>query len=602
MKGYIKKLPKFIGLSDQQAKKIRIEVVLSVVLATAVIILIYVAVDKPHSLEDSLGKFFQGWPVGTLGLVFSIILLVFVDGVKDKAELIEETLQRQLTSFEEIHEKALYLLEWVTDPTKSPNLVLDKTSFYMTSAAPVFGLEENPATRERWMELLRQRGAGHAKTNLFCYNWEAPDGIEESALGRFSKKLAQKGGTSMSWYQACVMAWDQYDKLFPAGHTNRKDKALKVYLTDEPDFGIVYARHSDGNEEAIIYISNSHSISRDAVAFSTKDENWLGLIKLTCEAQIELNRFDVLEFPHRGPAELARDKQLYEEFKEHGDKQREVELTYRSPGGMEDNAIPIAVFPGVFPPKMGFDNIYIIRALNIVLPTLAEILKSPKVVDRKKRQIDSIRGVDVGTGTGVLGLVMALHTECPITVVATDNYGPAIKNASLNFSRAAELIPALAGAFKLINCDLAQLVHRINDSEMMLFVFNYPAYPSPSNIFNTGGKRAGQTIVEEFLKDLYERLRPSDIILLPEIAFSGSGGSSLVRVADLAEKLEYCCMPINVGGQDAGFVDKFHVTVKVFALAKAAEKGELDWHRHPFLSLMHQKLPDHKGLDGPVLR
>jgi hypothetical protein len=629
---HIKKLPKFFRISDQQVKKIRTEVFLWVFVTTVSIVFIHIAVDKPNTFLDGLKGLFEGWPAGALSISFTVILLFFVDGVRDKAELIEETLQRQLTSFKEINKEALRLLEWVTDPTKSRNLILNKTSFYMTSAAPVFGLEEDPSTRERWMELLRRRGAGHAETNLFCYSWQAPNGIEESALGRFSKKLAQAGGTSISsWYQACVMAWDQYDKLFPAGHGDHPDKALKIYLINEPDFGVVYARHNDGNEEAIIYISNSHSISKDAVAFSTRDRNWIGLIKLTFKAQMELNKLALLEFPRRGHAEIFRDKQLYKEFAEQGDERRELELTYRSSTDRSGDPIPIAVFPGVFPPKMGLDTSYVIRALNIVLPRLGELVRAGMVVDQEGHQIASILGVDVGTGTGVLGLVMAMHRECPITIVATDNYGPAVKNASLNFRRAAELSPALAEALKLkgkiegklskadvrkkyqrneipddsicvINCDLAQLVHRANDNEMMLFVFNYPAYQSPSNIFNTGGKRAGQIIVEEFLKDLYERLRPSDIILLPEIAVSARGSSFSVGVADLAERFEYCCMPINVGGQDVASAGEFHVTVKVFALAKAVEKGDSDWRKHPFLSLMAEKLPHHKGLDGPVLR
>jgi hypothetical protein len=566
-----------------------------------------------------------------------LIVLFFVDAVRDKAKQIEEALQHRLRSFEEIHEAAFDLLKWVTVPSKPDDLVPDDTLFYMMSAAPVFGLEADDSTESEWLDLLQRRRA-RGVTGLFCYNWHSAHGIEHSALGQFAQKLVHAEYESdSSWVQKCVRAWNQYDRLFPKGHSDNPSKPLKIYLIDEPEFGMIYARHSNGEGKAIIYISSSASITghqKGAIAFSTTDPNWLMLIKQTFESQILMNKNALLDFPNRGDAELWRDKKLYSAFQNQGDRPQEHALTYPSSTGKNGNKIRISVFQGVFPPDLGLETAQVIRALAVTLSILGRLINDGKIVTADKRKLNRILGVDVGTGTGILGLVMAQRTECPITVVATDNYRPAVENASLNFRRAAETFEELAGPLRLdgkvrkglsadeidrkygaeldqryqgpmpeeqicvLNCDLAELVRRGTDDTLMAFVFNYPAYPSPSNIFNTGGKRAGRTIVGDFLGKLYERIRPTDIILLPEITMSKGATLVSANISDIASEHQYSC--VQIGRADTRSPDGYLVTVKVFALAKAA--GSLD-SRHHVLSLIDNKLRSERVADHelPVL-
>lgn len=602
----------------------RIVLLSTVVLVMLAVLSTHEVVDHPATAPKYLEGLFEGWPGGALSISIALLTLLFVDSVRSQAEKIEEALQHRLRSFEEIHMEALALLEWVTD--EPPSEEVGKTAFYMTSATPVFGLEAKSTVKARWKELLEKRRAANADTKLLCYNWHALDGIGDSPLGRFAKKLAEAEPDAVkSWSEACVNAWNQYEELLPYGHKGIPE----IYLIDEPNFGIVYARRSAGRERGIIYISNSASVGKrdkGAIAFTTEDRNWLMLIKETFQAQATDNA--ALHFPRRTEALIERDKKLYQAFQEQGNVPQPVKSQSCLPRLPNGERIQIQVFPGVFPVEDSWDTRYMMQAIDRVVPLLGELVRAGQISNGKGHPVAEIAGVDVGTGTGILALAMASHYEDIGSVVATDNYKPAVRNALFNFRMAAANYPSLCrplglqactpaptwtdyyvddsmdraakmrvfdsvmkGQCCVVNCDLAERVYRHNDSEMMLIAFNYPAYQSPSNVFNTGGQQAGEPIVAKFLTDMKDRLRFSDVLLLPEITIREGGSFIGVGIENLAREHGYCTLQIDAGSplpaSDNGRAGGF---VRVFALARLMDGGKPQAQHHPVLSKLSEKL------------
>lgn len=578
-------------------KNVRTSLLSLVALALIVVVCFHYKDYRSGHFSEFVKGFLVDWPVGALSLTISLVTFFGVDVVRDKSERIEEALQSRLTSFSDIQREAFELLQWVT-------VVPEKTKFWMTAATPVFGLEAEQATVDEWTKLFKTRLAVKAETKLLCYQWFSPRGIENSALARFAKALSiARGGEPPQWWAACVKAWKEFDKLQRQILTPKDN--FEVKLIDEPNFGIIFAELSPKESSAIIYLSNSATPKKGAMGFRTKDPNWLDLIKETFNSLSK--SADIPPEPQHRQL-LERDEELYETFLQQYEKRRPTELSLsqyvQTAAG---NRIEVKVFPGVFPVENSLDTLHMVKAIDWIIPLIR------KHSLNLRYSIKHILGVDVGTGTGALGLAMAGHTD---DLIATDNYEPACKNALFNFRKAAyeyrDCKDGLKGlrllyneilelsedllqqqlmeknyhddgkydedgeakrTFKpsrhVINCDLAKQVYRRTDDELMVFAFNYPAYQSPSNVFNTGGKNAGGKVVENFLVDLRHRLRCTDVILLPELHFSGA---SFITIPDIAHFNGYCCLEIY-----NDYVEAKKVTVRVYALCKVASDDRKSW-------------------------
>jgi hypothetical protein len=588
-----------------------VRTVLMSIVATSVLVIATVHYEELKASNQSLRIFLKGflvdWPAGALTLTIAFVTFFGVDVVRDKSERIEEALQNRLNTFREIQREAFELLNWVT---KEPDEKRVRTTkFWMTAATPVFGLEADAETVDEWTRLFQNRLAAKADTALLCYQWFDPTGMDKSALAKFAKALSEaRGGSRPKWWEACVKAWQEFDRLQRIAGAN---EMFRVRLINEPNFGIIYAERSSTDSAAIIYLSNSATPKEGAVGFRTKDPNWLELIRRTFKSLLE--SADLPPEPEDRRL-VARDKELYDLFLD------QYETCDRNPTNLslsqhitldDEIKLPVRVFPSVFPIDYSLDTLHLVKAVDLVIPAIRKHL--PHFIGR-------ILGVDVGTGTGAIGIAMAQHTD---DLLATDNYDPACKNALFNFrtlaisDRDCHLLKGLKPfrdeleelgqeeqaaqlreenyhrsekyndgvemgrpfifSRQVINCDLAKEVFRRRDDELIVLAFNYPAYPSPSNVFNCGGKSAGRIIVAKLLADMRPRLRCSDIILLPELHFSEA---SAVNILDIAHRNGYDCEQVYKHYVDRKQSPQSTIeSVTVYALAKTSsddkKSGEL---------------------------
>jgi precorrin-6B methylase 2 len=156
-----------------------------------------------------------------------------------------------------------------------------------------------------------------------------------------------------------------------------------------------------------------------------------------------------------------------------------------------DDILPglrIVVHKGVFPPTISVAGDPLLKALGLA----ANKLWKDKKVDQFKRV-----GVDIGTGCGILALMLAKYCQ---KVWATDLGEAEIENARENFERFKKLSTEKTCDFDAKQDNLfGQFSGSFQEGMVPLIVFNHPFYPSMHTVFGTGGEKGGREIIHEFL-------------------------------------------------------------------------------------------------------
>lgn len=190
--------------------------------------------------------------------------------------------------------------------------------------------------------------------------------------------------------------------------------------------------------------------------------------------------------------------------------------------------IDLHMKPGVFPPDIALAENDFVEAIEVAARQIWG--------DRVPR--DKRIGIDVGTGTGLLALLLSRHCD---VVVGTDIDQVALENFNINTDRYLKTEHDLeterypehrrksrkpVPSFVPILCHLLQGLKNSNiplAGRTPLIVFNHPYYPSPSNMFHVGGNTGGgAAILTDFLKQAKPFLSGGGAILLPDAELAGT--------------------------------------------------------------------------------
>lgn len=484
-----------------------------------------------HEQKWDFAKFLEG-PYGIgVGLLISVVIGIMVTFIPNDVQTIVEALSKPLTGIQEIKDEALSMLERAGTAPES--------RFWMIAAAPVFGIELPDKDVQEWRDLVEARIRNGLNVEFLCWKWESPGGVKDSHLGKFCKQL-QSYLQTMRYAQASEpgayirRTWQMVDEMLALARGGRRDQFF-LGLVGEPPIGLVYS--SDGHKErALFYFVTEFSMESkmEVLGFSTENRTWVQMAeqafkKLKSEVQPLVD--------NRTPDERDRDRNLFTKYED------TTKDAARRECKIGDLTVHIA--PEVFPSDSG-----------LAVKALLEAIKSAdaKVFGRMTR--DQKLGIDVGTGCGILALALARFCG---QVYATDNFEPAYENARETAKAAAGAVPQL-GKIDVFFCDLIDKVPA-PQKQRQLMVFNHPLYPSPFNVYNTGGPTGGNQIVERFLKQANARMEPGDAIIMPYSSVSANHDPEVV-----AMKMDFVSETLRSLSGDDNVVNKVYLFTKKASL------------------------------------
>ncbi|HNL11165.1 MAG TPA: methyltransferase domain-containing protein [Turneriella sp.] len=427
-----------------------------------------------------------------LGIVSNILVGVLAALIPSRVEEIAERLQSPLVDFQDIYDQAYELLTWVGDQPGS--------TFIMTSATPIFGIELDDGRRSKWENALKKRIIDNQKdgniiTELLCLDPDSNEGLGQSALWKFCEELESSGWlqrtdikTSSALYKRSMDAFLSFSRLF-----EEPQSYFKLVCGPSPALHFVLATNRDGEKRGILYFAGIKSELKglQVSGFKTTDERWLSLVNVV-HRHISAQGWDALlafQEDKRSPEQKARCMKLleYQLMKEH-------RRTYNVTIG-EYN---ISVYPDVFPPEIGHGTEPLLRAIRKTGLRWRE-------AHSQTNQTVSFYGIDVGTGTGILALELAKFCD---QVYGTDISATAVKNASFNTRNANNI--------KIYHSDLIKLVPPIPKNVFTILVFNYPFYPSPLAVYNSLARsRGGLTTVEDLFNELDSVITGDSVLIMP---------------------------------------------------------------------------------------
>ena len=480
-----------------------------VFLVSSLLLLATHGVFHQYHPEKTWGDFWSLW--GTpLHVTYTILLAILVSvfpsrfenrmerlrkELEEKLKYLEDRIQSPISSFMEVVDRAEFLLAQLGN---RPN-----TEFMLVSASPILGLELDDAKREHWRSLLASRievNDESCKTSIVCLNPYGTATSTQSELGEFCKVLAE----SLSRREPAV----DYETLFNRGRKGTekfqteysKRPNFKLRFSGDPPFQVIIARDEKGNRRSILYLSSTGTLRRGLPpsGFYT-EESRMGDVLQNVFSYISASAVDAPEDP-RTSKQRDRDFDLQLDSEK---RPRDFELDYPNiaPG------FKLLVKKGVFPPDIalaaGDFEAAIAQAVNLVWADVPE-----------KDRI----GIDVGTGTGVLALLLAKH--CPL-VIASDVGESEIENAQQNYERYKVVVNS-GTKMKFVHTSLLERIDQFEAGKFPLIVFNHPYYPSPSNVFNVGGPKAGLASIESFLNQAKSLV--------------AGGGGVIMPSADIAER------------------------------------------------------------------
>jgi release factor glutamine methyltransferase len=441
------------------------------------------------------GQFFSEW--GTpLSIAYTVVLATLISLIPSRFEkdlkFLEDRIQSPISSFTQVVNRAEVLLK---DLGNKPN-----TEFMLVSASPALGLELDDAKRREWQDLLASRIAvddTSCKTSIVCLNPYPTAGSSQSALGEFCKVLADSLGPGERVpYDVLFNRGRKGIEDFQAAYANRKNFTFK--FGSDPPCQVIIARDEKGNRKSIFYLSSTSTLRRGLPpsGFYTEESRMGDVLD------------HVFQYVSGGAADPPEDSRTLLQ------RDRDFQLQMEAQKHAEDSwhecpqiaaGFKLLVKKGVFPPDIALAADDFAGAVE----------QAADLVWKGVPEANRV-GIDVGTGTGILALLLAKY--CPL-VIATDIGEAEIENAKENFQRyngisSTVRVEARRGS-------LLETVTLAEAGGSPLIVFNHPYYPSPSNVFSVGGPNAGLACIAPFLKQAKDFVANGGGVVMPYAKIAG---------------------------------------------------------------------------------
>ncbi len=431
-------------------------------------------------------------------ILVGILAALIPSRVEAQVEDIERRLQQPLENFRAIYAKTLELLMWVRDEPGS--------EFIMTSATPVFGIELNEVDRTKWQNELRKRiltenQTAPLKTVLLCLSPDSETGLTDSPLWKFCCEIQAAGLLkNAEVHTAGDLFLRSMDAFSTFGRFPRVSD-FEISCGPVPPLHFVLARTGRGQSKGILYFSGIKSEAGGLIVsgFSTEDDRWIRLMDSLYDF-IRSQHWDVLSaFRHdrRTDEQKARCKELLE-----------YQLSKREKYSVQVCGYSVQVYPDVFPPEIGLGTQHLVSALKTVGGALTAHLGG-----------HPLRGFDVGTGTGLLAIVMAEYCS---KVYASDISPVAVRNARENAQTLYKHVPGQEQKIEVFEGNLLDPLSAMDRDAIWIAVFNYPFYPSPLAVYNPEGRdTAGIAIVRKFFDEMTSRAPEDTVLILPCSSLAG---------------------------------------------------------------------------------
>ena len=423
-----------------------------------------------HPERSSWAAFWTDWGAG-IGVLYGVILTAIVATLPSRVEgfmtTLAERIQSPLTDFSQVIERASQLLAELGNRKG--------TVFKVISASPILGLELNDSRGDRWQRLLVSRIQADCTTDIICLE-PGTQFSPTAPLTTFCRALAEHYLKDPSAFAKLLDRGTKQIQKFQDDYRGKTNLTMK--FGEEPGYQIIIARDEKGASKAILFFSSSRTLTRDIkpAGFSTEDGTMVKVLEMLFDQCSDASK-EAAEDP-RTARQRERDSQLQILHEQKGTRPREIPADAVAP------KFTLLVNPEVFPPDFELAGSGFTQAIEKAVEI---VWKDVAIGDRL--------GIDVGTGTGLLALVLAKYCS---KVLATDNVDIAVANASENFKRYKSFTHS-AVDIQAKYSDLLEQVDPPTGKQVPLVVFNHPYYPSPANLFNTGGNRAGSPLIKAFL-------------------------------------------------------------------------------------------------------
>lgn len=466
---------------------------LVVVIGSALLLIVLrVFHDSLHPERNSWAVFWTDWGAA-IGVLYGVILTAIVAMLPSQVEgfmtTLAERIQSPLTDFSQVIERATQLLAELGNR--------QGTVFKVISASPILGLELKDTSGTRWQRLLVSRIEANCTTEIICLD-PGTQFCSTAPLTTFCRALAEHYLKQSDLFEELLNRATKQMQRFQDDYRKRTNLSMK--FGEEPGYQIIIARDEKGISKAILFFSSSHTLTRgiQPSGFSTEDSTMVKVLEMLFDQASEAAK-EALEDP-RTPKQRERDSRL-QVLHEHKGGNREI------PANEIAQGFTLLVKAEVFPPDIELAGNGLSTAIE---QSVARVWTGVPVGNRL--------GMDIGTGTGILALLLAKHCS---KVVATDNVDIAISNASENFKRYKQL----TGSAVTLETKLSDLLNDVDlprAEQVPLIVFNHPYYPTPANLFNIGGYKAGLELIVPFLKQAQNYLT--------------NGGGVIMAYSEVAER------------------------------------------------------------------
>lgn len=422
----------------------------------------------------------HGATLGCLFAIVSAVLIVFVPSrLESELATMAEGLRSPLDSFDEVYRRAKDLLSSLSDEQSSV--------FRMISATPVLGLEYGATENQEWIALMESRITTQKQTEIICLHGDG------QAIEQFCSNLAVHLGLKDKRLEFLDNARDYIGRFKQAAES----KTFRLRECDSSPAQIVIA--SSGNPKkpktGLVFYATAESLqpNRRVTGFVTTDPRMIQLLEYVFEHFTTISAAATRDT--RTSIQRQRDNELARLSREQPDELA-VELPYLPKG------YNLVVKNGVFPPDIEIAHDALVRGIQ---RTIKDVWTG---IETKNRI-----GLDVGTGSGALALLLA--GECDL-VYASDIFRNAIENARLNFSRYKQLPGCDHKVIEAFECDLLESIPKPKLGAVPIIVFNHPLYPSIHNHFHVGGTQAGSDLIARFLIAVRAYIEPHGVVLMPQ--------------------------------------------------------------------------------------
>jgi hypothetical protein len=469
--------------SSPASRYVSVALIISLILCAAASLVFWRwAIYGQLSIQD----LFSGNMGTALSLIVTILLSVLIALIPSSTERslkrFEDTWRRELTEFDQVIQEA----DKILTSSLSGNARL-----FFASATPIIGLERTPGEWRVWFERLKSHlNTGQARSEedrprVVIFDWGRDTQAHESPLWKFCDNFIERGHYRLYDGDGNVVDWhNQFDRQgitnkFYADVLEKVDDILpgntdkiKV-ISDGLPLGMLIMRKDDNTGGRFLVFSLGSKTGKAGQknrvwGIAGTDERLLEVLEQAADWLWDAaKRIE----DSRSRDQRSRDRQLIKLFGDQGWLRRPYKIS-------ETDPLEIFQAEGVFPLVCSLETNCLIKALQLI-STAAQNTNLPP-----------IDVIDVGCGTGVLGFSARNLAE---KVYLLDNNPKARTAVERNLERAfKDKDEGMKFYYKSSNL-LDNLDSNIlqNNERALLFIFNFPLYKSPYNLFNVGGNFAG---------------------------------------------------------------------------------------------------------------